>query len=197
MSENFLSRWSRRKRAEPEQVEEEDQRLVRDLAPAAPPPAAGEAGAVEVPPPELPPIDSLTPQADFTPFMKPEVPLPMKNAALRKLFADPHFNVMDGLDIYIDDYTRPDPIPEAMLRSLVQSKTLRLFEETEEEAAAAGPATGDPAQVLAAAAPEAPQADSPAMLPALVDAARPVDVSDASTSSTIAASVPAPDAAPR
>jgi hypothetical protein len=88
----------------------------------------------------LPPIESLTPQADFTPFMKPEVPAQMKNAALKKLFTDPHFNVMDGLDTYIDDYTKPDPIPEAMLRSLVQSKTLRLFEEIEEEKTAEAPA---------------------------------------------------------
>jgi hypothetical protein len=35
----------------------------------------------------------------------------VKNAAFKKLFADPHFNVMDGLDIYIDDYSKPDPLP--------------------------------------------------------------------------------------
>jgi len=136
MSESFLSRWSRRKRAEPDQVQAEDDRLAREQAPPVPaqvmPPA---------PPPDLPPIESLTPQADFTPFMKPEVPVQMKNAALKKLFADPHFNVMDGLDTYIDDYTKPDPIPEAMLRSLVQSRTLRLFEESEEEKTAEAPAS--------------------------------------------------------
>jgi hypothetical protein len=31
----------------------------------------------------------------------------VKNAAMKKLFADPHFNVMDRLDIYIDDYSSP------------------------------------------------------------------------------------------
>jgi hypothetical protein len=41
----------------------------------------------------------------------------VKNAAIKKLFADPHFNVMDGLDTYIDDYSKPDPIPPEMLRS--------------------------------------------------------------------------------
>ena len=30
---------------------------------------------------------------------------------MKKLFADPHYNVMDGLDVYIDDYSKPDPIP--------------------------------------------------------------------------------------
>ena len=30
---------------------------------------------------------------------------------MKKLFSDPHFNVMDGLDTYIDDYGKPDPLP--------------------------------------------------------------------------------------
>jgi hypothetical protein len=139
MSESFLSRWSRRKRAEPGQVQAEDERLAREQAPPMPAQVTAES-APPVPLPDLPPIESLTPQADFTPFMQPEVPVQMKNAALKKLFTDPHFNMMDGLDTYIDDYTKPDPIPEAMLRSLVQSKTLKLFEEIEEEKTAEVPA---------------------------------------------------------
>ena len=30
---------------------------------------------------------------------------------LSNLFSDPQFNVMDGLDTYIDDYSKPDLIP--------------------------------------------------------------------------------------
>ena len=41
---------------------------------------------------------------------------------MKKLFSDPHFNVMDGLDTYIDDYGKPDPIPESMLRQMNQSQ---------------------------------------------------------------------------
>jgi hypothetical protein len=51
----------------------------------------------------------------------------VKNAALKKLFADPQFNVMDGLDTYIDDYGKPDPLPERMLRQMVQARFLGLF----------------------------------------------------------------------
>jgi hypothetical protein len=51
---------------------------------------------------------------------------------MKKLFADPHFNVMDGLDIYIDDYSKSDPIPEAMLRAMTSSKFLKLFDEEED-----------------------------------------------------------------
>jgi hypothetical protein len=56
----------------------------------------------------------------------------VKNAALKKLFTDPHFNLMDGLDTYIDDYGKPDPIPDSMLRKMNQAKFLRLFDDEEE-----------------------------------------------------------------
>jgi hypothetical protein len=48
---------------------------------------------------------------------------------MKKLFADPHFNVMDRMDVYIDDYGQPDPIPQAMLRQMVSAKFLNLFED--------------------------------------------------------------------
>jgi hypothetical protein len=56
-----------------------------------------------------------------------------KSAALRKLFGDPHFNKMDGLDVYIDDYTKEDPIPATMLRALNQARSLGLFDDEEKE----------------------------------------------------------------
>jgi hypothetical protein len=55
---------------------------------------------------------------------------------MKKLFSDPHFNVMDGLDVYIDDYGKPDPIPPEMLRSLASAKFLKLFDEEEKKEAA-------------------------------------------------------------
>ena len=59
---------------------------------------------------------------------------------MKTLFADPHFNVMDGLDIYIDDYSLSEPIPEAMLATLNQARGL-LFDAPEE----AWPAAETPA----------------------------------------------------
>jgi hypothetical protein len=130
--EGFLGRWSRRKRAEPEVREEEDvktaQALAEERARLAPQPVP--AAPVEVPA-DLPAVETLTPESDYTRFMKPDVPIASRNAAMKKLFNDPHFNVMDGLDIYIDDYTKEDPIPLAMLRDLAQSKMLGLFKEEE------------------------------------------------------------------
>jgi predicted phosphate transport protein (TIGR00153 family) len=63
--------------------------------------------------------------------------------ALRSLFQDPHFNVMDGLDVYIDDYSKPDPIPESWLSQLNQMARLGAYEEKpakEPEASAEGAA---------------------------------------------------------
>jgi hypothetical protein len=65
--------------------------------------------------------------------VRPDVTPEVKNAAMKKLFADPHFNVMDRLDTYIDDYGKPDPIPPAMLRQLASSKFLNLFRDEEEQ----------------------------------------------------------------
>jgi Protein of unknown function (DUF3306) len=89
------------------------------------------------PPPTLADVAELTRESDYSRFVGRGVEPQVRNAALKKLFTDPHFNVMDGLDTYIDDYGKPDPIPEGMLRQMTQSKFLGLFKEEEEQEAAA------------------------------------------------------------
>ena len=118
MSEgDFLSRWSRRKTAAKAGV------AVPAAADAGPPAiqtAEAPSAVPQVPsePEPLPPIESLTPESDFTPFMKGEVDPGLRRQALKALFQDPRFNVMDGLDVYIDDYTKADPLPEGWLEKL-------------------------------------------------------------------------------
>jgi hypothetical protein len=123
----FLSRWSRRKQAEREGV------VLPEPAPAEHVPAV--AAALESPappPPTLHDVAALTPTSDFTRFVARDVDPGVRNAALRTLFSDPHFNLMDGLDTYMDDYGRPDPLPDGMLRQLVQSQFLNLFADDPE-----------------------------------------------------------------
>lgn len=136
-AEQFLSRWSRRKQA------------MREAPPAAPSlPAPAEA------PPPLPPLESLGRDSDYSGFLHPKVDDRLRRAALKKLFSDPHFNVMDGLDVYIDDYSKDDPIPEAMMKELRHAQDIlkasreRREEEARREAQrrrAAGLAPGDEA----------------------------------------------------
>ena len=104
--------------------------------PLASHPLASQAPAVATLPPPLTMDDValLTPASDYSRFVAPGVDAGVSNAAMRKLFTDPHFNVMDRLDIYIDDYSQPDPIPASMLRQMVQAKFLGLFDDEEEGA---------------------------------------------------------------
>jgi hypothetical protein len=112
--ESFLGRWSRVK-AE-----------ARDSAAKAPAQTATAPAPVgrDEAPPELPPVEKLTFDSDFTGFFHPKVDEGLRRQALRKLFSDPRFNVMDGLDVYIDDYSKTEPIPAAMLAGLQQAQRI-------------------------------------------------------------------------
>lgn len=121
----FLSRWSRRKL----ERQGEEGAAAAAVAPAASvePAAQGGIASPAAPSPaetapELPPIESLTSTSDFSAFMHPAVAPALRRAALKKLFADPHFNVMDGLDTYVDDYSIEDPIPEELMKKLYQAR---------------------------------------------------------------------------
>lgn len=94
--------------------------------------------------PTLQDAQALTPESDFKPYMARGLAPEVKNAAMKKLFTDPHYNVMDRLDIYIDDYSKSDPIPESMLRQMVSAKFLKLFEDEDEEQDAASPRLPSP-----------------------------------------------------
>jgi hypothetical protein len=134
MSEDgFLSRWSRRKTEARDGVPTAE--IPAPAEPAPPPvPAAPQAAdpAPAEPPPTLADVARLTRESDFTRFVAPGVDADVRNAALKKLFSDPQFNVMDGLDTYIDDYNKPDPLPLSMLRKMAQAQFLGLVTETPE-----------------------------------------------------------------
>lgn len=135
---NFLSRWSRRKLEKTAPAPNPD----ASPEPAAALPAQQNAESVALPPEPLPPVESLTPESDFKPFMRPDVEPGLKQAALKQLFRDPHFNVMDGLDTYIDDYSIADPIPDAMMKNLYQARE-HLFSPEEKAAADAADAAAE------------------------------------------------------
>ena len=154
--DGFLSRWSRRKA---------DAKSGAPRPEVAVPPAAAPAVTAETPLPSLPAVPAsalppapvvppsdtplptlddvarLTRDSDFSPYVRRDVDPAVRNAAMKKLFSDPHFNVMDGLDTYIDDYGKPDPIPLSMLRQMNQSAVLGLFDhEVDADAPQALPA---------------------------------------------------------
>lgn len=170
MADGFLGRWSQRKQAlrEGRVVEEApapntDKPAVEaagarpgaglgPLAPGAHPvllPAAGPendatpgalAAQARPPAPTLEDVKALNADSSFAPFVARDVAPEVRNAAMKKLFTDPHYNVMDGLDIYIDDYSKADPMPADMLRKMVSAKFLNLFDEDPVDVAAPAPA---------------------------------------------------------
>lgn len=122
----FLSRWSRLKKAA----------AATTTSPSA-----------ELPDGEAL-LANLGPESDFGVFLRAEISEDVRRQAMKKLFADPHYNVMDRLDIYIDDYSLSDPIPEDMLATLNQTK--EWFETALEDGAETLPAAPADCDSLAA-----------------------------------------------
>ena len=143
--DGFLSRWARRKALVKQgaEVPAEAARPVvagRDAPPepATPPkPAAPVVAETAAPPPAPAPtledVAQLTKDSDYSRFVAQGVDPSVRNAAMKKLFTDPHFNVMDGLDIYIGDYNTFEPLPQSMLRQLVSARALGLIDDELEE----------------------------------------------------------------
>jgi Protein of unknown function (DUF3306) len=139
--DGFLSRWSRRKVRVQQGAPPEPAPELPAASTAAPLPMAREAAPpLAVPPPAeaqaqptLADVAQLTRESDFTRFVAPNVDPGVRNAAMKKLFADPHFNVMDGLDTYIDDYNKFEPIPRSMLRQMVNARAMGLLDDELEE----------------------------------------------------------------
>jgi hypothetical protein len=105
--ESRLSRWSRRKlEAEQESASVEQAPTVEATA-SLNEPVVDE---IEAPAPlltdaDMPDIESLTEESDYSGFMSSGVSDELRNLALRKLFRAPVFNIRDGLDEYDEDYT--------------------------------------------------------------------------------------------
>jgi hypothetical protein len=179
MSDNFFSRWSRRKQG----LETQELSPAPTTASAAPPVrvATTSDGPADVlvekqtlsassepqqPLPTMADVEHLTPSSEFQGFMRQGVPGEVRNAAMKKLFTDPHFNVMDGLDIYIGDYNTPDPMPAGMLEKMVGAQLLGLFTPKDPNAAEDSPLVAQSPQSLTDPTPTmqrplAPQVSAP------------------------------------
>jgi hypothetical protein len=151
MADGFLSRWAQRKLdarqgkplVEPEPAAKPAAQpvtappLASPVAVQAPNPTSACDAAPAVPtapPPTLQEAQALGQGSDFRPFIAKGVDPAVRNAAMKKLFADPHYNVMDRLDTYIDDYSQADPLPLSMLRQMASAQFLKLVDEEPESA---------------------------------------------------------------
>ncbi|HEY9194088.1 MAG TPA: DUF3306 domain-containing protein [Methyloversatilis sp.] len=113
-ADGFFGRWSRLKR-------EATQDALAPAEPVSPPVPAAAADAV-APPAELPPLESLDFESDYRGFLGARVDEGLKRAALSRLFHAPHFNTMDGLDVYIEDFNVFEPVPASMVAQLAHAR---------------------------------------------------------------------------
>ncbi|MGH8808188.1 MAG: DUF3306 domain-containing protein [Noviherbaspirillum sp.] len=112
-AESFFARWSKRK-AQTDVKRDADTRSDTQLP----------AGNVRKTLPTVEDVAALTPDSDFSPFVARGVDETVRRSALKKLFSDPRFNVMDGLDVYIEDYNKSKPLSAAVLAALNHARSL-------------------------------------------------------------------------
>jgi hypothetical protein len=116
-AEDFFNRWATREKNLAQAP------LAADESTMEASPAAAKS-SVEQAVPGMEDVVRLNDESDFSVFMRQGVDENVKRSAMKKLFSNPHFNVMDRLDIYIDDYSQPDPLPPGMLAALRHAETL-------------------------------------------------------------------------
>ncbi len=133
--ESRIGRWSRlkqkhrRRKREPGDVHK-DESAKPEPADAQLAPGEEETAALD-----LPDIEALDKDSDFTVFMKEGVPEELKKLALRKLWrSDPVFAVIDGLDDYDEDYRTAFVVAENLAKKLEKSGKGAADHGTETEA---------------------------------------------------------------
>jgi len=134
--ENFASRWSRRKIEARKEKPAEPEPSSEPTAPAVPAVADAAAAPPGAPAPrELPPLESLKGLAsEYAEFLKSGVDENLRRSALKKLFADPHFENFERFEAYCEDFTKGEPIPLAMLKTLEHAKDLLFGDEKKKDA---------------------------------------------------------------
>jgi len=141
--ESVLSRWSRRK-LETEQsapmVEEPVPMDIEVDLNAAEQAATEDEAKPVLTDADMPDIESLDENSDFSGFMSAGVSDKLRNLALRKLFKAPVFNIRDGLDEYDEDYTYFEKLGDIVtcdMKHQIEMQEKKLREAQEAEAAAA------------------------------------------------------------
>jgi len=141
--ESVLSRWSRRKLEADLLATEIEESVPADTEAGLTMPATEEVEAVDKPvltDADMPDIESLNEDSDFSGFMSAGVSDELRNLALRKLFKAPVFNIRDGLDEYDEDYTYFEKLGDIVtcdMKHQIEMQEQKLREAQAAEAAAA------------------------------------------------------------
>ena len=138
--ESLVSRWSRRKQ------EARETTVDQPLDPSTP--QANEV-AEEVPraltDADMPDLDSMDENSDYSGFLSPEVSDQLRTRALRQLFRLPGMGIPDGLDDYDDDFTQMPTLGNVVTHEMRRMLARELEREDNESTPVevAGRETGD------------------------------------------------------
>lgn len=121
-AEDFFARWSRPRKQNPSEENEPDSAGAANAANALQPAVPTEASSQS--PPTMEDVSGLTRNSDYSRFIARDVDEDVKRSAMKKLFSDPRYNVMDGLDTYIGDYHSFEPVSSDLLHALNHAQAL-------------------------------------------------------------------------
>ena len=166
MTESRLHRWSKQKTQAQEEDCEPDHSLADetlDSQAVARSEAKGEGQeereAEDKTPVELPPLESLDDDSDYSMFMSDEVDEKIKKLALRRLFKAAIFNVRDGLNDYDEDFTTFEELGDIVTSDMkYHAERKKAEEETRRKLEAESQAT-DESQEIETLASEDDEAD--------------------------------------
>ena len=167
-AEGPLRRWARRKREvarEEKAADEARQRggprdtsgaagRIRESASDAPEPDTVEERVLTDE--DMPPLESLDENSDYSGFLSSGVSEALRRRALRKLFSSAVFNIPDGLDDYDDDFTSFAALGDIVTSDMKHQAEMEA-ERAKRTQARAEPATGTE-EGLGAADEERPEA---------------------------------------
>ncbi len=137
---SFFRRWSSRKRrARREPIDDSSAEAAAEAstvkendAPAAPERVLTDE--------DMPPLESLDEDSDYSGFLSPGVSESLRKLALRKMFLSSKYNVTDGLDDYAEDFTQFAPLGNIVtsdMRHQMEMQAERAKQKLEDEARAA------------------------------------------------------------
>ncbi len=101
--EDFVARWSRRKL---DALRDDQDAPGTEMAAVTLPESPAAAPEPELTDADMPPIETLDENSDYSPFLSPGVSDDLRRQALRKLFVQPDYNIVDGLNDYDEDFTQ-------------------------------------------------------------------------------------------
>jgi len=130
--DRFVGRWSRLKQEARAPAPGDEPRTAS--LPVAEDSAAPAEEAPTIAAEDLPDIDSLDKDSDYTPFMQVGVPEQLKRLALRALWrSDPVLANLDGLNDYDEDYKLAHDVGAEIMRKFREAEKKLSDDEPEQE----------------------------------------------------------------